>query len=384
MSDLRNVVFTTHPNAIFYPTIFALSTLSFAPKPTFLPLVLTLAVIKTFVRIVIPRPNAWLRMFLLWVVVSSGVAFAHLLPSLQALSTPTTSLVVLTLISALTSLVALVTIFLDARVSSQSLSPWPEITFFPALWATVWFVASQVSPVGRLVTWSPVLGTDGYKWLSHWTGPVANDWVIAAWAVLCYRAVGSWYIGPVADEDQPDGPLIDHPDNDQLSRTTLLSRSGSFFILAIILAALAVPSVFYSDMPLPTYSNDTTPFTLGCVLPITHAVPPSLDDYIAETRKLNAADIVLWPEGAVRFDSDAARDAAFEDISQALPKHHIGVGFEEFDLKSDKMHPRRRTGLALLHRSGSPNSSVEIKMMYYKRHLVPSTNLFHISAISMF
>ena len=203
---------------------------------------------------------------------------------------------------------------------------------------------------------------------------MANDWIVAAWAVLCYRAVGAWFIGPETEDNPQDDLLIDYPSPVEIRQSTSLSRTGSFFTVAAVLGFLALPSVLMDNMPLPPFSPTTTPFTVGCVLPIPRIGPPLLDDFISETKKLNRANVLLWPEGAVRFDTKAARDKAFEEIGEALKGHYIGVGFEDLDF-DDKMQSRRRTGLALIHQSGSPNSTTEVKLLYYKRHLVPSASL---------
>jgi hypothetical protein len=45
-----------------------------------------------------------------------------------------------------------------------------------------------------------------------------------------------------------------------------------------------------------------------------HRTPhtPTLDDYIDETKKMTNAKLVLWPEGALKFDTEAERNATFE------------------------------------------------------------------------
>lgn len=92
---------------------------------------------------------------------------------------------------------------------------------------------------------------------------------------------------------------------------------------------------------------------------------PTLRDYIDETRKMTNAKLVLWPEGALKFDTEAERNTTFQTIvDDVLKPHkglHVGLGFEEHTAE-----PRgNRNGFALLVED-------RIVLQYYKRRLVPS------------
>jgi hypothetical protein len=354
-----------HPEYIILPGIFALS-LTLSPTVPTVPLIVLLSVLLNYVDHILktPRQAALFQFGLLWTSLSLGITVAHILPSIHALSSPAASVAVLTLLSSFTSFITLSTVVLNDRLSPR-IPSWPQITLFPTIWAFAWFTVSQISFVGRLLTWSSTSGLPGYTWLAQFVGPVGFDWITAAWAVVIAHATKSYF--PIQREES----LIElHQPVNNVKHTVPYSASTLFAILT----ALAIPSLLFTDLPLPPYSSETTPFGVGCVLPT--KPHPSLDDFIAESRTmLSMSDILLWPEGAVMFDHSDARRAGLEKIGDALRGHLVGVGFEEFDDRDGNVR-RRRTGLALIHRDGTPNATTEVKMLYYKRHLVPSTSFF--------
>jgi hypothetical protein len=251
-------------------------------------------------------------------------------------------------------------------------SPYSQIFLFPAMWATAWYVVSYLSPVGRLATWSPVLGLESYNWMAKYTGPVGYDWVVAAWAVVCSQTVKM--LLHRTDTEDENSTLIDHelPD-EEVTRAPPLARK--VLILVTILAALTLPSFVLNNLPLPPSTSDTTTaLTVGCVLPPSSR-QHTLDDFITESKKLTKAKILLWPEGAVRFDSSEARDAGLERVRKEVRGPYVGVAFEEFvsDEASGRAG-RRRTGVALVS-----SNSHQTHMTYYKRHLVPIAESFSLS-----
>jgi hypothetical protein len=284
-------------------------------------------------------------------------------------STPGVSLIVLFSMSAITSILTLGAVYIDTRFYEHLPSRWAQMTFFPALWTTLWLGVSYVSPLGRLSTWSPAEGMDLYGWMVPLVGFAGSDWVVAAWAVVCSQAIGVWFIG---SEDMDEQPLIPHPD-DEPGPSRLLSHTSSIFLLAALLVTMAIPSFVLSNLPLSVVSSDTTPFSVGCILPPFvrykhHSL--TLDDYIAESVTLtNSARLLLWPEGAVTFNSEAEKEEGLAKVRKAVTGSHVAVSFEEtFAIPgAPSGTSSKRTGIAIV----SP-SSASPQFEYYKRHLVPS------------
>jgi len=152
---------------------------------------------------------------------------------------------------------------------------------------------------------------------------------------------------------------------------------GSHFqvgILALCLTFATIPSFLIPQLPLPVSDiNISTPLTVGCVLPPfqrykRHVL--TLDDFIHESEKIRSlARVILWPEGAVTFNSVSERDEGLKLVREKLPGTYIGVSFEEtIDDPSDSTGktPLRRTGVAVVDQY-----SPEPYLLYYKRNLVP-------------
>jgi hypothetical protein len=267
----------------------------------------------------------------------------------------------------------LTAIALDIKIFDRVRSPWAQLTVFPLIWTSTWAAVSYTNPLGRLVVWSPVFGFEGYDWMIPFMGPLAKDWMVAAWAVVISQMIGNWFIGDVdkasSGNSAFDVGLIDHPPNGECSSP---SRPCQTFVLGAILTALLIPSFIINDIPSSISSPHITPFTVGCVLPVStdHNLLPSLDDFIEESKKMTSAHILLWPEGAVTFGSAAEREAALDKVRQLVRGPYVGVAFEEFVPRENGSRGRRKikqTGIALVsHISG------ETLLSYYKRSLVPS------------
>ena len=371
--------------------IIALGALT--PTPSFTPLSLLLVALRLHVFTAVPR-RQWKAIVSQVGLISLAVAATHSGASLHALSTPAVSLVVLAGLAVVTTSIAGLAIVIGFYAERRARTTWSHATVFPATWATVWAAVEYCSPVGQLATWSPVVGLEGYAWLREFGGQVALNWVVAAWAVVIADAVGAWVVGagdgdevspPVAAEVPP--PLIMFADDDgpvdgalpkpsPRASTSAKNRTRATLLFTAVLLALAVPSYFISDTPLPVLSPDVTPLGVACALPypqrngkLTH--PPGLDDYVKESKTLQSqAKIVLWPESAVHFDSEDDRAKAFRRIQPQIANGtYYGIGFEETIHHESPdgvwKSGMKRNGFALLGWEG-------VVYEYYKRHLVPS------------
>ncbi|KAJ7446409.1 lnt, apolipo protein N-acyltransferase [Mycena galericulata] len=331
-------------------------------SPSFIPLTFTVASLLLYAPILFHR-RQYGYAALLWLCIALFSAFGRLVPALTALSTSTTSLAVLFAASSLTSALAIMAIGVDVFLCTH-ITGANQAVLFPAIWTTLWAVSSRISPLGRLTSWSPVLGTQSYSWMTAWVGPAGIDWVVAAWAVVISQSIGSWYMGNSEDE---------------MGTKKKASASGTG-VATVFLIALTIPSFLLSGLPLPVYPIESTSrLSVGCALPpfskYNHTTP-TLDDYVSESKSLDAK-IILWPEGAVSFHSASDRDAGFHSISELIGAEHTywAISFEEDVADPSDVSGRtsiRHTGLALLS-----NSQVLVK--YYKRHLVPIAESFSLT-----
>ncbi|KAJ7193366.1 hypothetical protein GGX14DRAFT_589315, partial [Mycena pura] len=359
----RNFI-QTHPNA-FHVSASSLSALiGIGSAPSFIPLIFTVAVLLLYAPILFHRPHRVRYTALLWFSISLCSSVARLAPTLSALSTVGPSIAVLLAMSGFTSALAIFAIFLDVFVSTRYGTP--QAILFPSIWTTLWVLTSHMS-LGRLTAWSPVLGTQSYQWLAPWTGPAGIDWVVAAWAVVISQGIGNWYMGNLDYEIPTTG----------VSRR---SSGNSAWFLVALLTTLTIPTTVFSGTPHPVNPFETaTPFDVGCALPPFWKykdASPALEDYITESKSLNHAKVVLWPEGAVSFPSESERDAGFDYIRQSIPASgtYWAVSFEEHVLRPSDNTSLSRTGIALLS-----NHSSETHMVYYKRSLVPIAESFHLT-----
>lgn len=366
--------------------LFALST-----TPVLAPIAILLAVVRLSTLTFIRRQSGHWKAILQASVIAIASGAAHLTASLTALSTPHVALVVISTIFLATSLFAVGLVYLGCALTRTraASSTWHQLTLFPALWASAWGFVSEVSPVGQLVTWSPVLGLGPYLWTRSVLGQWGIDWITAAWAVVISETAGDWLVGRADDDTEPfltdaapllgdhvDAPTY-HTDGPPRTKTRVISRSSSVTVLTGALLALMLPTYLYPATPLPVISTSTTPLDVSCVLPNPRTSGhgtgnPTLEDFIAETKVLQArSTVLLWPESAVRFDSPEAREAAFERIQKALnAKKFVGVSFEEyFPSEHQGEAGIRRNGFAMIDSSGPP------LLEYYKRNLVPSKTI---------
>jgi hypothetical protein len=379
MTALRVLVFDRnrgHPHLIFITLAAFWSFFATLPSPSPVPIVLTLSSVLLYSRIFLPSECPLQYAGFLFLALTSGGFLSRLTPSIHALSSPGISLLVLFAMSSITSFLTLGAAYIDTKLYDQFPSRWSQMTFFPALWATLWFVVSYASPIGRLSAWSPAEGLGLYGWIVQVVGAAGIDWVVAAWAVVCSQIAGVWFMGL---EDEDEEPLMPHPGVGP-GESRLLSHTSSISLLAALLVTLMLPSFVLSDIPLAAVSSGTTPLSVGCVMPAFHRYKHhslTLDDYIAESRKLTgSAKILLWPEGAVTFNSEAEKEEGLAKVRTEITGSHVAVSFEEtFASPTDPVgKSSRRTGLAIVSQS-----SASPHFEYYKRHLVPSM-CFHLAA----
>ncbi|KAF7965525.1 hypothetical protein HWV62_43072 [Athelia sp. TMB] len=375
--SLQAVVHSAHPHAIFNGAAVVLSLAALTSTPAFWPLVLTITTAHVYLTIIHRRTQLAYRLFLFWLSISIGASCSNFSSAIDALSTAGMSLIVLFGLAALQSAIALLAILIDVRVSSHIAHPWAQLLFFPALWSTAWAAVAHLSPLGRILMWSPATGAPAYAWLAPLAGPLATDWTAAAAAAVLSRLAGAWLMGPAqdADDDAQPGPLIAELDiASPPAANAKPARPRHVLTLTGVLLALAAPS-FFAAPPLPVSSAVTTRVQVGCVLPSVYDKhkpdDAPLERYIAASAALaNRADVLVWPESAVTFHSATERDAAFAAVRARVPGPAVGVSFEEpVPAAEGGRAGMRRNGFALVDHAG-------VALTYYKQHLVPVAESF--------
>lgn len=363
MDCFRELVFNKHRNQVFPSLLTVTSAFAFRPNSSTTPLILTLTLLLVYSRFLFRSQSLERPHVVLLCALALGASLSRFQASVSALSTPVESIVLLFGSALLLSLFTLLALCVDTKLCTHFNSSWAQITLFPAIWATLWCTISYISPVGNLSTWSAADNSDAYNWIVPIAGPVSKDWIIGAWAVVFSQILGAWYMGR-----QDDFLLGIQPKRQQFE-----SKVG---ILALCLTFATIPSFLTSQLPLPANLSDvniSTPLTVGCVLPpfgrYKHHVL-TVDDFIQESEKIRSlARVILWPEGAVSFNSVSERDEALKLVRKTLSGAYVGVSFEEtID------DPRDPTGKTSLRRTGIAvvsQYSPEPHLVYYKRHLVP-------------
>ncbi|KAH9960779.1 hypothetical protein BGW80DRAFT_1464097 [Lactifluus volemus] len=298
------------------------------------------------------------------------------------LSSTSLSIISLWILSSLSSTVAFSIVLLD-RFSLCLNIPWAKIAFFPAIWASSWQLISHASPVGHLVTWSPVTGIASYEWVRPLFGAWGINWLVGAYAIVVAELVGAWFIGPVEDFEPP-GPLIPSVVSDAdpqplTSKPAFPKTTYHSLLLGTALLGLTLPSFFLPTVPTFPWSVSSTPLPIGCVLP--HPSQPDdgitpLDRFIVESRQHNGARLLLWPEGALRFENTAQRESAINRVKDEIKGPIVGVTFTEpVPPSAGWTHSRDgawRNGLVLV----GPNGLIA---EFYKRNLVPIAESFSLT-----
>ena len=375
------------PSIVAFLATTILASVGLSPSPNAAGLVGLLVALQLYPRLFSKRAN---KLVAPWAASTIGAVLSHGRAASNALQASALSMLLLAVLSATISAIPVAAVYLDAwLIGKNRRYTWSRLAGFPAFWASIWGVISVMTSVGRLPTWSPVTGLSHYTWISSYLGPWGIDFVVAAWSVVLTEAIAvplSRRALLIGDPDylrnvEDVAPYTDDPEEPTPRDSSTLYNKSAF---TLFLLALAVPSLWAPGIPNPTYTTATTPFTLGCVLPKTH-IPhreshlPTLDNYITETKKMTNAKLVLWPEGAVRFDTEAERNKTFKRIfDEVLKGHkgfHVGVGFEENSPEPWGKRTSRRNGLALL-------VDDKVVLQYYKRKLVPRTLIFLLIASS--
>ncbi|KAI0778424.1 hypothetical protein BD413DRAFT_660717 [Trametes elegans] len=384
-----------HPSRVYLTLAPVLALGALTPTPSFTPLILLLATLKLHAVKVIPC-RSWSSAANQIVLVSLATGLVHATPSLHALASPSTSIIVLALLSAVTTTISAAAVAAGYYAERAARTHWARAAAFPAIWATTWATVERCSPIGQLATWSPVTDLGGYSWLRQVGGQPAINWVVAAWAVVTSNVVAAWIMSSDAPEDSGfarpprDEAIISFVDDTPIQapippsvRSTVSPNTRRTLLTVGFLMALAIPSYVISELPPPVSAPDVTPFGVACALPYPqrngHSTgPPSLKDYVAESRTLQSqAKIILWPESAVRFESPREREEAFKAIQPDIANGtYYGIGFEEL-IHADSADGvwkagMRRNGLALLGWEGTVYE-------YYKRHLVPVAESFSLT-----
>ena len=373
VDDLRQAIFIGHPNVVFPAVSSVLAFFALSPTPSFVPLTALVATLLVYTRIAVPRRHAPRTIFGAITGISLASTISHLFPSIHALSSTTASVISLWIISSLASAVAFGIVISSNYLSLRFNNPWAKIALFPALWATAWQAISHTSPVGHLVTWSPVTGIASYEWTRPLFGAWGMNWIVGAWAIVIAELVGRWFIG-ARDEFDPPGPLVSLVANGEPEPGQPTTYPGPRHILRLgtVLLVLTTPSFLSPTISTLPWSGSSTPLPIGCILP--HPSSPDdgstpLDRFITESRQHNGARILLWPEGALKFETISQREEAIQRVQDEVKGPLVGVTFTEPVPPSAEWGYSRdgkwRNGLVLV----GPDGPVA---EFYKRNLVPS------------
>ncbi|KAG6832524.1 hypothetical protein H0H92_000153 [Tricholoma furcatifolium] len=373
MNNLRVMIFHDHRNLFFLSITTILSFLALSPTPSAAAIVLTLTTLLVYGQRAFSSQYAFRDTLWLGTAISFSGTLAKASPSRSALSSPGGAIAILFVLNVITSTLAISSVYLQNRLGTRLQSPWSQLTLFPALWATLWYGVSFVSPVGRLSAWSSTEGAGFYGWMIPYSGSPGNDWVVAAWAVVLSRVVWSWYMG----EDPEEIHTTAHT-APATKQNSLLTQKSSSLLFTGLLVALALPSLLFNNFPLTVVGGpQITPLSVGCVLPpyqSYHHHTLSLEDYIKESQKLTSANLLLWPEGAVTFTSENDMMEGIERVRTAVKGPVVGVSFEEnFGDPESGKSSSRRTGIALVSQTST------LPEIYYKRHLVPVAESFSLT-----
>lgn len=337
-------------------------------------LVINIALVKSYIEVYGIPVKTYKPAVLLWATLSLATFFARLGTSLGALSSSLPAIISLLGLSAISSEIVVITIWMAVQASQKVPESYARSFVFPTIWASVWAIVVHLTSLGSLVAWSPVMTTDNHRWILPIAGTAGVDLIVALWATFI-----SQIITPVlpASGNDANVPLLDldalpiERDSEDVRTgrsftepSAIPQRRKSLILFGILLTIMEIVPVFLRDTPLPISSHGTTQLTVGCALPSQIYSKPEetrFDDYLAVTKKMTAAHIVIWPEGAVRFENVDARDAALQRVREEVPGTYVGVSFEQ------ETSGKKLNAFALV----SPDGVV---FQYEKRNLVPSTS----------
>jgi hypothetical protein len=369
MGDPSQYFLHDHRDITFIVLTLFSSALAVTQTSTLVPGVIALSIFHTYSRFLFPSLHARPKTVAFWLAIAAGSASTNLTASREALESKALAFIVLSSLYLLTSTIVVGILFADWHVTRRYPLSSTSLFWFPAMWATTWRLVAYGSPVGNLLTWYRPTVVEGYRWLVPLFGPGSQDWITAAWAVVLSQTFQFWFMGPEVLEDDQD-----EPQETSVRRVTRKRSFPAAPVLGFALAALLIPSFVGSHLPRPVADiEDTTPISVGCILPAYQRYKhhkPTLDDYINETKKYRAMSrFLLWPEGAVLFDSEEHREEVFHRIRKEVPGVYIGVSFEQWSKDpngSSDTKGHLRTGLAVLS-----HESNDTYLTYWKQHLVP-------------
>ena len=342
--------------------IFALFALHVSPS--FVPLVLLLATLRLYIISVIKTVNASFKISLSIICLAAATTLANIGFSLNAISGfPKPSAVLLLFVfTCFSSFLIVASILLENFIHPGSTNQWSKFVLFPMVWTTVMLFASAFSPLGYIATWTPVLGASAYTWTRPYLGPSGIDWAVGGWASVISELVGTWIM---SSEEQP---ILISTNEDEISTPPGRTKKSSYLLIITgFLTIATLPSYFVSSFPTPTNSEDTIPLPLACIHPYLEDTDrlPSFDEYLEETmRHTSLAKVVLWPEGAVRFESESSKQEAINKVAHNAAGSVIGVSFYERMNDTTAQSDKYRNGIMLIDRNG-------VQLEYFKRHLVP-------------
>lgn len=412
--------------SVILPCLMSSGLLAFfalAPATSWLPLSAFVASLVSLI-VVLQKSSGNRAIFVIGAIglQALGTSLARLGPSVEALSTPAISLLLLFAGSAASIALSWIPLYLWVLVASWPGSPLAKVMLFPAIWATSQTVASHFSPLGRLMVWTPIHGIDNFRWLLPIFGVSVLDWVVGLAVILIIQVAESanwipptltksyeihktaltvpyhdgsslleWPDEEVIPRDSLDAQIA-HSDDTQLPESTShldgpsvrprWNRAGLSFRLesiltAALLAFLVTPPIIaplaFNVYPVAPQEPGLTPVSIACIMP---TINPSTSSkniheiYHAETKQYaSRAAIHVWPESAVRFDTQRERADYLEQLRvvAATSGIWIAVGFDDFAPRQDT-HSRegmRRNGIVLVGRNGP-------EFEYLKQNLVPS------------
>ena len=375
-----HTLFVTHPSPLHLATAFVIALFTLGPQTSFIPLILLLATLRLYAIAIVNRPNLIRRSVVasLLLGVASGLANIH--GALTGTSSPTAATIALVCLTTVTSAFVFAFVLSDAYLRTRMQTHWTQLMLFPTIWSTAVYIVSDLNALGYLVAWSPVQGIDAYNWVLPVLGPTFIDWLVGAWAVVASEVTSKWIMGPTTYRHNSNGLVhtgqlveIDSQDLANGSAATPHSRKRRpLLYVCTILVVMVIPSYMTPAFPLPSHSPSTVPLSLACALPTSSSEGrlPNIADFLEETRKLDStANVILWPEGSVFFETEAEKQYVVDAIKVMPSLAAVGVSFEEYLPANQTTRPGlKRNGFMLVTRDG-------VKLEYFKRHLVPCEHI---------
>ncbi|EJD03681.1 uncharacterized protein FOMMEDRAFT_133077 [Fomitiporia mediterranea MF3/22] len=370
MLESARTLLISCPTPLAVVVVFVFGCFALESPPSYIPLVLLLAITRVFSSVIITSKRAIVKLTFVVVSLAAATTLGNIsaVPEVQY----STAVLALFILALLASSLATSAIFADTylqwNIDCERLP-----LFFPAMWSTVLLIASTTSPLGYLAIWSPVRGLSAYNWMRYVLGPVGIDWTVGAWAVVVAELLAPWFTKPAEQDDL----LISTSGTSATDETEKSQKTPRLLCMITFLCLGTIPYYFQDTLPIPVNSATTAPLSVACALPyITNITrSPNFGELLQETATLaSLAKVVLWPEGAIRFDSVQAKREATKKVAKIAGGSVIGVSFEEYTNDVTRGN-KGRNGLMLVDRDG-------MVFEYFKRHLVPFVESYAMVAYS--